>query len=135
MIFEGDEETSSGDVEKHVLLLKEKIGSPKIIFCLDSGTVDYDRLWVTTSLRGYAVAKIRIDVLKEGVHSGDASGLVPSSFRILSSLIDRLEDHETGYMDKALDVNIPPNRYKELYDLAKEKGVDALKSFETVGDL
>jgi acetylornithine deacetylase/succinyl-diaminopimelate desuccinylase-like protein len=87
MIFEGDEETSSGDVEKHVLLLKEKIGNPKLIFCLDSGTVDYDRLWVTTSLRGYAVAKIRIDVLKEGVHSGSASGLVPSSFRILRSLI------------------------------------------------
>jgi hypothetical protein len=38
-------------------------------------------------------------------------------------------------MDKTLDVDIPPNRYKELYDLAKEKGVDALKSFGTVGSL
>jgi hypothetical protein len=92
-------------------------------------------LWITTSLRGFTVANIRVDVLKEGVHSGDASGLVPSSFRILSSLIDRLEDHQTGYMDKALDVDIPPNRYKELYDLAEEKGADGLKSFETVGNL
>jgi acetylornithine deacetylase/succinyl-diaminopimelate desuccinylase-like protein len=129
MIFEGDEETSSGDVEKHVLLLKERIGNPKLIFCLDSGTNDYDRLWVTTSLRGYVIATIRVEVLKEGVHSGIASGLVPSSFRILQSLLERLEDTQTGYMNKSLDVDIPPNRYKEIYDLAKHKGEGALKTF------
>jgi acetylornithine deacetylase/succinyl-diaminopimelate desuccinylase-like protein len=60
LIFEGDEETSSGDVEKHVLLLKERIGNPKLIFCLDSGATDYERLWVTTSLRGYVIANVRV---------------------------------------------------------------------------
>lgn len=89
------------------------------MFCLDSGAVDYERLWVTTSLRGYAIANVRIDVLKEGVHSGSASGIVPSSFRILRSLLERLENQETGLMVKALDVDIPANRYKELNDLAK----------------
>lgn len=88
------------------------------MFCLDSGCVDYERLWVTTSLRGYAVATVRIDVLKEGVHSGSASGIIPSSFRILRSLIERLENQETGLMVKGLDVDIPANRYKELSDLA-----------------
>jgi hypothetical protein len=105
-------------VEKHILNLKERIGSPKLIFCLDSGATDYERLWVTTSLRGYAIATVRIEVLKEGVHSGSASGLVPSSFRILNQLLERLEDKETGRMAEELDVDIPPNRYKELYDLA-----------------
>lgn len=38
-------------------------------------------------------------------------------------------------MDTALDVEIPANRYKELTDLAKEKGEESLKSFEIVGNL
>ncbi|XP_031505825.1 uncharacterized protein LOC116268200 [Nymphaea colorata] len=62
------------------------------------GATDYERLWITTSLRGYAIATVRIDVLNEGVHSGSASGLVPSSFRILRQLIERLENQETGVM-------------------------------------
>jgi hypothetical protein len=73
-------------------------------------------------LRGYVVGKIRVDVLSEGVHSGSSSGIVPNAFRILRSLIERLENHETGYMPKELEVDIPPNRYKELYDCAKELG-------------
>lgn len=99
-------------MEKHIEILKEKIGNPKLIFCLDSGAVDYERLWITTSLRGFAVARVRVDVLKEGVHSGSASGIIPSSFRILRSLIERLENQETGLMDTVLDVEIPANRYK-----------------------
>jgi acetylornithine deacetylase/succinyl-diaminopimelate desuccinylase-like protein len=115
--------------------LKERIGEPKLIFCLDSGAIDYERLWITTALRGFSILTIRIDVLNEGVHSGSASGLVPSSFRILRSLLERLEDQETGRMVEGLDVDIPPNRYKELYDLAHEKGEEALKNFETVPGL
>lgn len=104
------------------------------MFCLDSGAVDYERLWVTTSLRGYAVATVRIDVLKEGVHSGSASGIIPSSFRILRSLLERLENQETGSV-KALDVDIPANRYKELSDLATEVGEPSVKEFVRVGNL
>ena len=100
MIFEGDEETSSGDVEKHVLSLKARIGVPKLIFCLDSGTVDYESFYSTTSLRGYVIATVRVDVLKQGMHSGTGSGIVPNSFRIFRSLLERLENQETGYMAK-----------------------------------
>ena len=119
IILEGDEETGSGDVEKHVENLKERIGNPKVIFCLDSGTLDYDRLWLTTSLRGYLAVTCKIDVLSEGVHSGSSSGFVPNVFRILRMLIDRIEDQETGRMVKQLEVDIPPNRYKETYEMAE----------------
>ena len=56
------------------------------------------------------------------MHSGTGSGIVPNSFRIFRSLLERLENQETVYMAIYLDVEIPPNRYKELYDLAKAKG-------------
>jgi acetylornithine deacetylase/succinyl-diaminopimelate desuccinylase-like protein len=91
-LIEGDEETSSGDVEKHVENLKDRIGHPKLIFCLDSGALDYERMWVTSSLRGMTRVTVRVDTIPEGVHSGTFSGLIPSSFRILRSLIERLED-------------------------------------------
>lgn len=78
---------------------------------------------------------MKVETLKEGVHSGTASGIIPSSFRILRSLIERLENQETGYMDKALDVDIPPNRYKELYDLAAAKGQEAIRPYDVIGDL
>lgn len=132
IIIEGDEESGTGDVEKHVENLKDRIGDPKVIFCLDSGTIDYDRLWATTSLRGYLMATVRVDVLTEGVHSGASSGFVPSSFRILRELISRIEDPETGTVVKELAVEIPPNRYKEQYDLAQELGESAVKTFPTV---
>ena len=90
-----------------------------MIFCLDSGTLDYDRLWLTTSLRGYLAVTCKVEVLSEGVHSGASSGFVPSAFRILRMLIDRIEDQETSLMSKQLEVNIPPNRYKEAYDMAE----------------
>lgn len=76
-------------------------------------------MWITTSLRGFVLATVRVDVVKEGIHSGTYSGIVPNAFRILRQLIERLEDQETGYMAKELRVDIPPNRYKEIYDLAQ----------------
>lgn len=77
----------SGDIEKHIEKLKARIGNPYLIFCLDSGCVDYDRLYLTTALRGVVAGVLRIDTLKEGAHSGAASGIAPSSFRILRTLL------------------------------------------------
>ena len=68
----------------------ERIGTPSLVVCLDSGCGDYERLWLTTSLRGLVGGTLRVDVLTEGVHSGDASGVVPSSFRILRQLLNRV---------------------------------------------
>lgn len=96
MITEGDEESGSAHMAAYLDHLKGRIGKPEICFCLDSGTIDYETFWLTNSLRGMLSCVVRVDILENGVHSGDASGIVPSSFRIIRQLIDRLEDAETG---------------------------------------
>jgi acetylornithine deacetylase/succinyl-diaminopimelate desuccinylase-like protein len=81
---------------------------------LDSGCGNYDQLWLTTSLRGMTGGELTVQVLEEGVHSGDASGVVPSSFRILRELLSRLEDAQTGHIKpKELHVEIPPQRIEQ----------------------
>ena len=90
MITEGDEESGSGHMEHYLPALKERIGNPEIIFCLDSGTMDYDRFWITTSLRGNLVATLRVENTSEGVHSGTSSGVIPSCIRIAHMLLNRI---------------------------------------------
>src|SRR4029079_13071011 len=84
---------------------------PSLVVCLDSGCGNYEQLWSTTSLRGLVGGVLRVDVLREGVHSGSASGVVPSSFRVLRKLLSRIEDDETGrVLLDALHVDIPEQR-------------------------
>ena len=83
-------------------------------------------------MRGYLNGWIKIDVLSEGVHSGSSSGIVPNTFRILRKLLDRLEDQETGDMSPELNINVPPNRYKELYQCAELLGEKAVTEFPFV---
>ena len=111
VLIEGCEESGSYDLPHYVDHLAQRIGSPSLVVCLDSGCGNYDQLWMTTSLRGMASGTLTIEVLDEGVHSGDASGIVPSSFRILRRLLSRLEDEETGSIrPPGLYVQIPPER-------------------------
>ena len=106
-----------------------------MFFCLDSGTLDYERVWITNSLRGMVAGTLRVDVLTEGIHSGDASGIVPSSYRIIRQLLDRLEDSKTGEVNEMFQVDIPPVRYEEMYDLVSTKGDQAIKEFPMVEGL
>ncbi len=76
----------------YLSVLKDKIQNPDLIICLDSGALSYEHLWVTCSLRGVLNGSLRVEVLNEGVHSGDASGIVPDSFRIIRKLLERIED-------------------------------------------
>jgi hypothetical protein len=76
--------------------LKERIGEPFAFFCLDSGTLDYERLWLSTSLRGNFVATLKVTANLEGLHSGSFSGVFPSVYRVARSLINRLENATTG---------------------------------------
>ncbi|QGG96052.1 M20/M25/M40 family metallo-hydrolase [Actinomarinicola tropica] len=96
LLVEASEESGSPDLPAYVEALAPRIGPVSLVVCLDSGCATYDRLWVTTSLRGLASVVLRVDVLTEGVHSGSASGIVPSSFRVLRRLLDRIEDPDTG---------------------------------------
>ncbi|WP_147695771.1 peptidase dimerization domain-containing protein, partial [Vogesella mureinivorans] len=85
-----------------------------LVVCLDSGCGNYEQLWCTTSLRGLAGGNLKVSVLEEGVHSGDASGVVPSSFRILRQLLSRLEDEVTGRIRaEDLFVEIPAERIEQ----------------------
>ena len=96
VLIEADEESGSTDLPAYIDHLAARIGQPSLVVCLDSGCANYDQLWMTTSLRGLVGGNLTVKILREGVHSGDASGIVPSSFRILRMLLDRVEDPETG---------------------------------------
>ena len=92
MLIEFSEESGSPDLPAYVEHFADIIGTPSLVVCLDSGAGNYEQLWSTTSLRGIVAATMRVDVLEEGVHSGDASGIVPSSFRIARQILTPLED-------------------------------------------
>jgi acetylornithine deacetylase/succinyl-diaminopimelate desuccinylase-like protein len=111
VLIEACEESGSYDLPYYVDHLAGRLGSPSLVVCLDSGCGNYDQLWLTTSLRGLLSGTLSIEVLDEGVHSGHASGVVPSSFRILRQLLSRLEDEATGEVRPAeLWAQIPAAR-------------------------
>ena len=133
VLIECSEESGSIDLPYYIDLLEEQIGTPDLVICLDSGCGDYDRLWSTTSLRGGVVGNLTVEVLSEGVHSGDASGIVPSSFRILRILLDRLEDARTGkIIPEWLHVEIPEGRIEEVRQTASVLGDAVYKHFPFV---
>ena len=91
-----------------------------MVICLDSGCGNYEQLWSTTSLRGLTGGTLTVEVMKEGIHLGDTSGIVPSSFRLLRQLLDRLEDADTGkLLSDAFHVAIPARRIKQAERAAK----------------
>ena len=110
ILIEACEESGSYDLPAYVEHLASRIGTPALMVCLDSGCGNYEQLWGTTSLRGLVGGDLSVEVLTEGVHSGDASGIVPSSFRILRQLLSRIEDDKTGAVIQDLHVDIPADR-------------------------
>ncbi|KRX02129.1 hypothetical protein PPERSA_06324 [Pseudocohnilembus persalinus] len=120
--IEGEEESGSEHYMSYIEELKEKIGQPSLIFCLDSGCLDYKTLWITSSLRGYIDGNLTVSVAQQGVHSGASSGLIPSSFRIIRQILDRFEDSKTGQVHENYHVKIPPHRYEECYKVADQLG-------------
>ena len=114
VLIEGCEESGSFDLPFYIDLLEDRIGSPDLVVCLDAECGNYDQLWCTTSLRGNMTGTLRVDVLTEGVHSGSASGVVPSSFRTARQLISRVEDESSGkILIDALHVEIPQQRLEQ----------------------
>ena len=89
-LIETCEESGSYDLLPYIDALRTRLGDVGLVICLDSGAGNYDQLWLTSSLRGMASGVLKVEILTEGVHSGDASWLVPSSFRIMRQVLDRL---------------------------------------------
>ena len=130
VLIEACEESGSYDLPAYVDHLAERIGKPSLVVCLDSGCGNYDQLWCTTSLRGMAGGNFTVKVLSEGVHSGDASGIVPSSFRILRELLSRLEDEVTGKIKaEGLFVEIPAERREQAAKVAGVLGNEVYDKF------
>jgi len=95
----------------HIDALGDRLGRPSLVVCLDAECGNYEQLWCTTSLRGNLIGTLRVDVLREGVHSGTAGGVVPSSFRVLREVLSRVEDvHSGALLIDELNTPIPPDR-------------------------
>jgi len=130
VLVECCEESGSVDLPAYIELLADRIGTPRLVICLDSGCGNYEQLWMTTSLRGSIVGNLTVEVLTEGVHSGDASGIVPSSFRIIRAILDRLEDAQTGrIIPEWLHVAIPEKRLEEAKATARVLGNETWSKF------
>lgn len=96
ILIEGSEESGSPDLPAYIDALSARIGNPSLVVCLDAECGNYEQFWCTTSLRGNLLGTLRVEIMREGVHSGMASGIVASSFRIVRQLLDRLEDSTSG---------------------------------------
>ena len=129
-LIETCEESGSYDLLPYVDALKDRLGEVALVVCLDSGAGNYDQLWLTTSLRGNAAGVLKVEVLTEGVHSGDASGLVPSSFRIMRQVLDRLEDSATGrLLPQNFHCEVPADRMAQARATAAILGDELYKRF------
>ncbi|MEB2400883.1 MAG: M20 family metallopeptidase [Alcaligenaceae bacterium] len=129
-LIETCEESGSYDLLPYVDALRPRLGNVALVVCLDSGAGNYDQLWMTTSLRGMVAGTLEVQVLDEGVHSGDASGVVPSSFRILRHLLDRLEDSATGrLLPQSFHCEIPAERIEQAEATARILGDEVWRRF------
>jgi acetylornithine deacetylase/succinyl-diaminopimelate desuccinylase-like protein len=129
-LIETCEESGSYDLLPYIDALRTRLGDVALVICLDSGAGNYDQLWLTTSLRGMASGTLKVEVLTEGIHSGDASGLVPSSFRIMRQVLDRLEDSATGrLLPASFHCEVPAERLDQARATAAILGDEVHKRF------
>ena len=123
VLIEASEESASSDLDAYLDALSDHLGAVELLVCLDSGALTYDRLWVTSSLRGNVNVRVKVEVVPLALHSGLASGVVPSSFRVLRQLLDRVEDSATGeVLLESLHAEIPPAHVAAAEALTSEFG-------------
>ncbi len=132
VLIEASEESGSPDLPAHIESLAADpdagLGQVDLVVCLDSGCATYDTLWLTTSLRGLVGGLLSIEILTEGLHSGGAGGVVPSTFRILRMLLDRIERATDGaVLLETANVDIPSYRRAEAGAMAELLGDGVLE--------
>jgi acetylornithine deacetylase/succinyl-diaminopimelate desuccinylase-like protein len=133
-LIETCEESGSPDLPAYLDSLAPRLGQVQLVVGLDSGCGNYEQLWVTTSLRGLVGGVLSVEILQEGVHSGSASGIVPSSFRIARKLLNRLDDVDTGHLLPAgLHADIPVERIEQAHAAGQILGDQIWKQFPWVG--
>ncbi|MFY7698616.1 MAG: M20 family metallopeptidase [Legionella sp.] len=130
ILIEACEESGSYDLPFYIDQLKERIGTPSLVVCLDSGAGNYEQIWVTTSLRGLVNGCLTVEMISEGIHSGNASGIVADSFRVARQLLSRIEDERTGEIIlPELHCSIPQQRYDEACICAQVLSEQVYQSF------
>lgn len=134
LLIEGCEESGSFDLPHYVRLLADRIGVPDLLVCLDAECGSYDRLWSTTSLRGMLPGVLKVTVLNEGQHSGAAGGIVPSSFRIIRALLERVERATDGALPPELYVPVPESALAHLREAAGVLGTTVVDKFPWAGN-
>ena len=135
LLVEFSEESGSPDLPAYMESLADVIGTPDLVICLDSGAGNYDQLWSTTSLRGMVGGTLKAEVLTEGVHSGDAGGVVPPPFLVLRKLLDRIEEPGTDrIVPDALHAEIPAERIAQAEAAAETLGADTFSRFPWAGN-
>ena len=139
VLIEASEESGSPDLAAYLEHLAPRIGTPRLVVCLDSGGLSYDRLWLTTSLRGMLIVTVTVDVLTEGIHSGQGGGVVPSSFRILRRILSTIEDEADGriLLPEMLGAGMPDAHRTNLEALAAEfpdSGYPVVDGLRLLGD-
>ncbi len=133
LLIEGCEESGSYDLPHYVDHLASRIGTPELVICLDAECGNYEQLWVTNSLRGLLPGVLEVRVLREGQHSGAAGGIVPSSFRLLRQVLERIERAEDGALHPALSVPVPDTALVELRAVADALGRSVIDRFPWAG--
>jgi acetylornithine deacetylase/succinyl-diaminopimelate desuccinylase-like protein len=133
ILIEACEESGSFDLPHYIEHLRGRIGTPSLVVCLDSGAGNYEQLWLTVSLRGMISGRLRVEILEEGIHSGVASGVVPSSFRILRQLLSRIEDQDSGrLLLPELHAEVPYDRLTEAERLVQTLGAEVWRHLPLV---
>ena len=128
LMIEATEESGSIHLPAHLDALGAGIGEPSLVVCLDAECGNFEQLWTTTSLRGNLVGKLKVRVLTEGAHSGLASGIAPTPFRLLQQLLARIEDPLTGDLKlDQLHADIPQDRRAQIEAAAHVLGAQVLE--------
>jgi acetylornithine deacetylase/succinyl-diaminopimelate desuccinylase-like protein len=112
ILIEACEESGSPDLPAHLesLTTSGLLRNVSLVVCLDSGAGSYDTFWMTTSLRGVLMTKLKVTSLTEGVHSGNGGGICSDTFRVFRQLLSSIEDEVTGRVIEDFQVTIPQNR-------------------------
>lgn len=122
LVLETEEESGSPNLINLLKLAKDVIGDPDYMFCLDAGAFDYSKLWLTSSLRGISLHDLTVSAAKGGYHSGEVGGVVPETFRVCRTLLDRLDDPLTGKVCDELHTKLPEYAYPEAEFMAQIAG-------------
>lgn len=129
LVLETEEESGSPNLLTLLALAEPVIQKPDACFCMDSGALDYDQLWLTSSLRGICIVDCQIEAGKVGYHSGETGGIIPETFRIARILLDRIDDSKTGEVCKDFQVEVPDFKQKEADSLAEQYGEKLFRKY------